>query len=310
MSEEKENLEEIVEEETVETEELEVDELEETDEEKPLFLQEEEDEQESSDGVPVSTHVTMKQKLKGKIRESDAENERLRKKVEELERSATPQQIKPIVRPKLEDFDTDEEFDSAMGKYEHEHAQAIYQTVQNNERETENRDKFVKHIETSVDSHYDRAAKLVERHGMNPDVYKQAIDTVRSAVEEIIPSKGISAFDQFIALVGKGSEKTFYAIGRNKTKLSLLKEKLHEDPLGMKAAFFLGRETARLTEPTKKQSRAPKPTGQLQGSSGVKPGGKQRKEYDKLIDAGHSGKALTLMRQARKDGVDVKEWRK
>ena len=62
MSEVKENLEEIVEE-IVETDELEVNELEETDEEKPLFLQEEEDEQESSDGVPVATHVTMKQKL-------------------------------------------------------------------------------------------------------------------------------------------------------------------------------------------------------------------------------------------------------
>lgn len=279
----------------------------ESEKEVPLFMQEE-DEQESSDGVPVAAHIKMKQKLKGKLRDSDSEIERLKAENEKLKSSTATPEITVPKRPKLDDFDTDEEYDAAATKYEKDNAQAIYAAIQKEESSKSSQRKFVERVQSSVDGHYDRAAKLVEKHGINPEVYRQATETVQEAIETVVP--GMKAFDLFVDLIGEGSEKTVFAVGRNKTKLSLLKEKLHDDRSGLKAAFYLGQETARLNGIKNKSSSAPAPAAQLKGDAKPESASTKalKKKYDEAHSKGRSGEAYKLKKQARLAGADTKSW--
>lgn len=265
----------------------------------PLFMQEE-DEQESSDGVPVSTHVKMKQKLKGKLRESDGELQKLRAEIDQLKGS---QQSQPVTRPKIDDFETDDEYYTALEKYEDDKRQQLFDKAQVQQKLS----RAQQRIADSVDAHLDRAAKLVEEHSISPEVYQQATETVKEAIDSVHP--GLNAFDYFVDTMGEGSEKTIFALGRNKTKLALLKEKLHDDKSGLKAAFYLGQETARLSGAKSKTSRAPAPAAQVKGDEvSSDKGGALKKKYDKAHKAGNGQEAYNLKKQARAQGVDTKLW--
>lgn len=276
----------------------------------PLFMQEDdeqEQEQASADGVPVSTHVAMKRKLKSKLRDTDSELQELRAENERLKQSTTPTSTSELKRPVESDFDTDDEYLASLEKYEADRLNALL--VSNQEKQNRKRDaeKFSNRIAASVDSHLDRAASLIEKHSISPDVYHAATETVKTALDDIHP--GMNSFDLFLDVIGEGSEKTIFAIGRNKAKLAMLKETLHDDKSGLKAAFLLGQETARLNGVKARTSSAPAPGAQVAGDEqGGKNVAAMRRKFNKLCDAGKTSEAFALRRKAKQDKIDVKGW--
>ena len=273
----------------------------------PLFMQEE-GEQEPSNGVPVDTHVAMKRKLKGKLRDSDEELQSLRAENEQLKQSSAPATVDAPKRPVLDDFDTDEEYYAALEKYEDDRMQAAYVANQVTEQQKSTGRKFQERVTASVDSHFDRAAELVEKHSISPEVYQQATETVRGAMDDINP--GLKTFDIFVDVMrGYDSDKTVFSIGRNKNKLAMLKETLHDDKSGLRTAFILGMETARLDGVKARTSNAPAPGSQIAGDEqGGKNVAAMKRKFNKLCDAGKTAEAFAIRRKAKKDKIEVKDW--
>jgi hypothetical protein len=241
----------------------------------------------------------MKQKLKGKLSESQQEIERLKAELAKREEV----KIEIPKRPKPEDFDTDEEYESAFDNYEQAKVKALYAAQKQQEEQGRTQEQLLTRIERAVDSHIERAQEFVKKNNVKPEVYERATDNVRTAIEEIIPGK--RAFDQLLDIVGDGSEVTMFAIGLNKQKLDTLKGKLLEDPLGMKAAFYLGQQNGELKAKQNKTSRAPKPAPSLKGDGTSVSTSKLKSAYDKEKDP---QKRFNLRWQARKKGLDTKSW--
>jgi hypothetical protein len=280
--------------------------------EKELWmLEEEEGEQDPDDPskqVPVGKFVSVKRKLRGQITERDEEIERLRRENEELAK-LKPKEEMVLERPKKDDFDTDDEFYEALDKYNlNRTSETINRTRLEDQRKAEQKQAQEKLTE-AVDSHYVRAAELIEKSGIKPEVYKAADTTVRKAVEAITPNLGDVIVDQVISILGDGSEKVLYFLGRNKAALAKFQNLLASDKSGMKAAVYLGQEKQRLTNPIKPRSTAPNPATNIKGDEMVT-GAEAR--FKKKYDAAHSKKnlqeAYNVKKEARKAGVDVSGW--
>ena len=91
--------------------------------EKPLFMLEEDEPEPEDDTkkVPLGTLKWERKKFQGRLSEKDNENKELKARLEKLESSITKQpETKPLDVPVESDFATDEEYKSAMVKYHNE----------------------------------------------------------------------------------------------------------------------------------------------------------------------------------------------
>ena len=295
-------VEELVEEEVVEGEESEED----GEKEIPLFMVEDEETEPPSGTVPLGAHVKAKDKLKGKIGERDEEIERLRKENEDLKKSVKPE-IKAVKRPRVSDFDSDEEYEKAMDEWEQNSARNTYETYEQSKKQQEQAARQVAAIKESVDSHYDRAEKLVKEHSISPEVYRKADAEVRAAVATAHENADIVT-DAFISALGEGSEKALFYVGRNKTALNEFKALLNTDKTGLRVAAFLGEVKARVQGTTKQKSRAPAPSAQLNGESASPKGAADKRKYDKAHKSGNTQEAYNIKKNARKAGFDTSKW--
>jgi len=262
--------------------------------------------------VPASTHIRMKQKLKGRLTERNEENERLRRENEALKAGMTTPSLPGRVpkRPVENEFDTVLEYEEALGEYE--------QKMVDVRLETSNRKRDIQlaqanaraKLEGSVDEHYSRAAKLIQDNGIDTEVYKAADLIVREAIETMIPGKGDITTDQIISILGDGSEKVMYYLGRNKNALNEFKSLFAEDPTGLKATLFLGQQRERLLNSKRRTSKAPPPSSDAKGDktpTSAKASSllKRRKAAQAK---GNLQLAYDLKKQAKAQGVDVSEW--
>ena len=281
---------------------------------KPLWLAEDDDEEEeeqaASDTVPEASLIKIKQKLKGRIKDGNEENERLKARIKELESGVTQKSIVAPKRPRLADFDNDNKYEEAMDIYEE--AKLKYQQVvlTSSTNDSERVKKHVQKINQAVDDHHTRAAKLIETNGLSPEVYKQAEETVQSMIEEIHPKQSESIYANLVNIIGEGSEKTLFFVGRNKTAKAEFKQALLEDKTGLQAAFYLGQKANEIQGNKKQTSRARKPAPQLKGAAVTKEKGSAlKKKYIEAHKKGSSQVAYNLKKQARTQGVDVTSWR-
>jgi hypothetical protein len=311
MGEVAENLEEVeqelVEEETQAAAEEETSEVagEETEEQGIEPWMETEDEQASGD-VPVDTHIRVKQKLKGRLSDKEKEIADLRAEIDAIKQGAT---VKPTSelgpRPKPEDYETDEEYYKSLDDWEDKRFE-VREIVK---KQTEAQKQAAKALETAVDSHYERAGKLVEESGISSEVFQEADKSVRSAVESIRPKQGDLIVDQLISIMGEGSEKVLYYLGRNKAALGQLQGLIAEDPSGMKAAIYIGQQKEKLTNPHKKRSSAPPPAGDAGGDVPLNnKGAAEKRKYDAAHSKGKTQEAYTIKQTAKKAGIDVSSW--
>lgn len=263
----------------------------------------------TSDKMPVETHIKVKKKLKGRLAEKDEELERLRAENESLKKAKPETKQDEPVLPKSEDFGTDEEYQKALADYHDKRADMRFTASQ---KKREQSDKLkVQQVarEKAVDGHYDRAAKLVEESGIDPELFKQTDVAVRSAVESILPGRGDLITDQIISVMGEGSEKVLYFLGRNKTAMSEMKNLLAEDSTGMRLSIYLGQQKERLTNPKKRSSKAPAPASNIKGDNNSKvKGSAEKKKYDKAHKNRNNQLAYNIKKEAKKAGIDVSGW--
>jgi hypothetical protein len=262
--------------------------------------------EQASDDVPVGTLIRAKQKLKGRLSDSKKEIADLRAKIETIEKNAF---VKPTSelgpRPKAEDYDTDEEYYKSLDEWEDKR----FEAREIAKKQTEAQKQAVKALEKAVDSHYERAGKLVEESGISSEVFQEADKSVRSAVESIRPKQGDLIVDQLISIMGDGSEKVLYYLGRNKAALGQLQGLLAEDPSGMKAAIYIGQQKEKLTNPHKKRSSAPAPAGNANGDVPLNnKGTAEKRKYDEAHKKGNIQKAYSIKKAAKAAGVDVSGW--
>lgn len=271
-----------------------------------------EEQQATQKSAPVSALVKLKKKLKGQISEKDEELERLRAELQAVKTGVvTPQQtIEAPKRPRSADFDTDEEYEAAMDKYEEDKIKYQTQLITSTQSQSTQVEQRTKKILESVDSHYERAAKLVESSGINPEVYQQATENFKAVIERVMPGKSEGALNGIIDIIGDGSEKTIFYIGRNKAAQNEFAALLTEDPTGLKAAMYLGRTTEKINGTVKKTSQAPPPAAQLKSGESVSAKESAfRKKYDEAHKKGSLQVAYNVKKEARKAGIDTSNWR-
>lgn len=288
--------------ETVETEEVE--EQEEQTDVEPWMEVEGDDEQET---VPVGAISNLRKKLKGKIGERDEEIERLRRENEELKKGAPKLEIPK--RPKESDFDTDEEYEKALDSWLEKKETVKFQTLEQRRAQEEQQRRHRESLSKSVEDHYRRAEKLVNDNSIAPDVYRQSDIAVKEATERILPNHGEYAFNRLVDVLGDGSEKVIYYLGRNKTALSEYVALLSEDQQGLKAAAYLGKLSNKLSGTQQKRSRAPAPAPNVDGDSATTPKESAlKKKYNEAHKKGKAQEAYNVKKEARAAGYDTKKW--
>jgi len=300
--------------EETEVEETEVDtetkdsETEET--ETPVWMSEE-DEQETSETVPVSAIMKVKSKLKAKLHDRDEEVERLTTENASLRaKGPVASTLDKPKRPRINDFDDDDTYEEALDTYEEDKLDYQKRVLTQEQGASQQQAAYAKELDSSVDEHYERAAKLIETNSISPDVYKQADEAVKLVIEGLIPKSGEQVFNRFVNIIGEGSEKTMFYVGRNKAAQKEFKHILAEDKTGLKAAFHLGRLTEKMNGTKKQSSRAPKPTSQIRGDeAGTVKGSAIKKKYEAAHTKGDTQAAYNLKKQARGQGIDTTSWR-
>ena len=261
--------------------------------------------------VPVATHANVRKKLKGTIKEQNSEIEQLKAEIEALKGGVSQKPVQTNhnmpKRPTLEQFDYDEDkYSAAMDNwYEAKIEAKLNATTQQATQETK-KQQAEQAIQSAVDRHYENAEKLIEQSGIAPDLYRQADVSVRQAIEEVRPGQGDLVTDFVISVLGEGSERVMYNLGVNKSKLQKLQADLATDPSGMKAVAYLGRLSAELM-PKQRKSNAPPPSRQINGDA---TSGDPAKSYLKKYKAAGNDvqKRFNIRREAKKAGVDVKNW--
>lgn len=245
-----------------------------------------------------------KRKLQARLQAEKDEVQRLKEEVERLKGS----QVKPVAQatsnsvPQLYDFDGDEAaFANAMQEWVAKSVQKVSQAQEQASRQQEQQ----RALEQRVNEHYERAAKLVQKHGIEPELYREAGLTLRRTIDDVFPGAGDAIADRILATLGEGSEKVEYQIGRNAQKRELFKAKLLEDKDGLSAMAFLGKVLAEISEPARKQTRAPAPAARATGGSSS--GGQSTaQDFVKKYNAEKDPqKRFQILRQAKSAGVDV-----
>jgi hypothetical protein len=268
--------------------------------------------------MPQVAHMSIKNKLKGRIADRDSTIASLEAKVAALEAGKnqspnvaqpTPGKAIPSV-PKRAEYDDDDSYFEAVDKYHDAAAQDRYARLDAQNAQKRQVQQAHQTVQQATESHFDRAAKLVESTGISPDLYKAADLSVRKAVESILPGAGDTVTDQLIANMGEGSEKVMYYVGNNVQAQAQFKSLLAEDRSGLKAAIYLGEQKTRLTKPHDGSSHAPAPAPELGGGDGGSPAGTQdfKKIYDAADKADDPQAKINAKLDAKRAGVDVSKW--
>jgi hypothetical protein len=261
--------------------------------------------------VPLSALIKTKQKLKGKIGDQNEELEALRTENAQLKQSqqvASPTAVPK--RPRHKDFDDDDKYEDAMDKYEEEKLNYSTNFVAKNTKQTQQLEDQQTAQTAAVDAHYERAEKLVAEHSISPEVFQKTDIVVKEIIESVMPKQGEAVFNHLVSVVGEGSEKTMFFIGRNKAAQAEFHSLLAKDKSGLQAALYLGRIAEKVNGPQSLTSRAPAPAAQLKGDNvtNAKDAALQKK-WAAAHNKGNSQEAYDLKKQARKAGIDTKAWR-
>lgn len=268
------------------------------------------DEKKFTDGDAAA----MRRKFKAKLGDKDAEVteqkatiDKLQADIEALKKGSSSENLE---KPKREDFDSEGDFSEALVDYridirsaEHTASSATAVRKQQAAEETSR-------VGKAVDAHYERAAALSQKSGIKPEAYQAADLKVRQALESVFPGAGDAITDKLISLVGEGSEKVFYHVGVNPSKLNKFVESFAHDKSGLAASAYLGKLSAELSAPGKRQSNAPDPGDDVHGDRhrGGNDFKDMQKKYDKAHEKGDGQAAFKIKKAAKAKGADTKSW--
>lgn len=256
-----------------------------------------------------------KQKLRAKLeKRHQAETEALRVENERLKQQLNGGAVAPAAlppRPTEAQYGYDpDKYAQALAEWEDKRIEhrisASQQKAQVQQRMTEAQ----RQLSQAEDEHYERAAKLVSQHSIAPEAYKAADEKVRDTLERLRPGEGELIAAQLINVIGEGSEKLFYWLGKNPEALSKLESELIRDPSGVKAVAYLSRKAAEFTLPAKRTTSAPTPPTEVNGDGSKLPASAKSLQtaYKAAHKEGNNQKAFDLKRKARAAGVDTSTW--
>lgn len=282
-------------------------------EEVEAWLSAEEDSGEEDKSVPLQKHIDVRTKLKGSLRERDSEIEALKAENERLKAATQSNAVQSGGighRPKLEDFydldNPEEAYSDAMYNWrkkseEFEQSAKAQEIAAERERER---------IGEAVNSHYQRAEQLIEKHGIDASIYQQADRKVRQAIDDVSQGSGDTIVDILIGKMDEGSEKVMFYVGSSQQRTDALKTALTTDPSGLKAMRLIGRWEAEAIAPKKKVTRAQKPAKRADGGSDTTAGteAKLKKQYAAAHAKGNFNQSIKIREQARAAGFDPKNW--
>ena len=270
--------------------------------------EEQTEEPEKEEAVSLKAFLKNKKKFKEREQAMAEELEQARRELERVKAQSFDKPTSTSARPKEWDYETDEEYQAAIDKWEDERLNEKLETFAQKKARIEAEEREKQNVSAALDGHFERADKLIKESGISPEVYAAADATFRNSVETIMPGKGSAVVDVLISRIGEGSEKVSYYIGRNETARAKFQALMMEDPTGIKASIFLGEQKARLTGAINKQkaSKAPAPAPDVTGGRVAVDGGAGlRKKYD---SAKTIQEQLDARRAARKAGIDVSKW--
>lgn len=263
-------------------------------------------------------HLRLKNKdLKAKNQERDSELEELRQKVNDL--SNQPKEVKEVLpsRPKLEDFDFDEQRHSDAEeawidkKIELKLNKGIETTQQNKAKELEAQ-AAIKVRDDAVHKHLNKASKLITDKKVTQDAWLAGDLLIRQTLDQVFPGTGNEVADQFISLMesnGEGSEKAWFYLGNNPKELTEFKNKLLNDKSGASGLMYLSKIQEKASKPPRnKRSDAPKPAANLKGDAATGTAKSLKKNYDKAVKDGNIQARLDAKIAAKKSGTDVSKW--
>lgn len=273
--------------------------------------EEQTEEPEKEEAVSLKAFLKNKKKFKEREQAMAEELEQARRELERVKAQSFDKPISTSTRPKEWDFETDEDYQAALEKWEDERLDAKLETRAQviARKEAEEREK--QNVSAALDGHFERADKLIKESGISPEVYAAADTAFRNSVETIMPGKGSAVVDVLISRIGEGSEKVSYYLGRNETARAKFQALMMEDPTGIKASIFLGEQKARLTGATNKQktSKAPPPAPDVTGGKvATDSNADLQKRYRDAEKKGDYQSMLDARSAARRSGVDVSKW--
>lgn len=270
----------------------------------------------SSEGAKFTDHdvAAAKRNLRAKLeKKHGGEVDELRSEIESLKsqlKAPASQSAKPLGGPpRAEDYDFDDQkLEKARADYYSN--LALTQLRQENESTAQAKanEMAQKKLNDAVDSHYERAEKLVRESGISAENYKEAGTNLAHAIEVVMPGKGEAVTNGLIANMGEGSEKVAYYLGRNPSALRELQNMLSEDPTGIKASMHLGTLKAKFLAKPQIKSNAKPPAASVEGDGGSVNTKDYKKLWQKASKANEVQKAFDIRREARKQGVDTRTW--
>lgn len=275
--------------------------------------EESEDSQDGKTGfIPDAGAKKLRLKAKAFRDERDqaqSEVEKLREELEQLKKGhyqkPEPQELK---RPRLEDFDFDEEaHGNALDDYYDKRAELKQSQYSQQSQQAQAAQAAKQALDESVNKHYQAAEKLISKHGIEPEAYSNADGLIRGAIESVMPGRGDEIADGLIAKLvdsGEESDKVWFYLGRNAGVLSELRATLKNDPTGLATTLMLGKLAGKVSSPVQVKSNAPQPQKMIKGDGSVAASSLQKK-YNKSSDV---TERLKLKREAKKAGEDVTKW--
>lgn len=269
----------------------------------------------SAQAVPLAKHVELKHKLKARLSEKDDENARLKARIAELEAGGVMNQ-QQVMQQEIEPPSMDLYFDdpAAYAKAQKEYYNNLVRQHLSNQASTAQQQQqqqlVQQQLEKALDSHYERAQKLVDGGIISPDVYRSAEQSFRQSLHQIT-GNGDAAADLIISRLGDGSEKIVTHLGINKSAMAMLQKHLAEDQTGLSASVYLGELKARFSGvATSKLSKAPAPETHVKATAptGTATSESLKRAYQSAHKSGDSQKAFNLRQQARAQGINVSNW--
>ena len=291
--------------------------------EKPVELWMQDEEQTSSnndaESFGSSDMAKLRRKLKAKNDEKDDEIAQLRADIDAMKNgistnSAPQVSVQSIARPKLEDFDYDEDkYNESLDEYYISRMSQQNNQTQVNAQQEQAQQAAKQSQQKKLDSHYEQVSDLITSNTLTAEMYQNSEIVLRKSLDNVSKGNGDSLTDTIIAQLaslGDGGAKVITHLGRNATNRNRLVAALADDPTGLTMMGILGELKATLTSaPAKKISSAPTPSAKL---SGGEPSGdssaKLTRKYKEAHKRGDAQAAFNLKQEAKAAGIQTRNW--
>lgn len=290
--------------------------------EKPVELWMQDEEQTSSnngsESFGSSDMAKLRRKLKAKNDEKDDEIAQLNARIAAMENgqqpSNEPQLPSVVTRPKLEDFDFDEDkYNQSLDEYYINRMSQQSNQIQATAQQEQARKQAEQVQQKKLDSHYEQVSDLISSNLITAEMYQNSEVILRKSLDNVSKGNGDNLTDTIIAQLaslGDGGAKVITHLGRNAANRNRLVNALAEDPSGLVMMGVLGELKATLTSaPAKKISSAPEPAAKLSGGDPIGDNSsKLARKYKEAHKRGDAQSAFNIKQEAKAAGVQTRNW--